>query len=134
MPINKTLPEKAMQVPTPVTPMGGVGSRPTYSGGGGIAGGVMAQPALPKVPAYQLEGEGERVLSKKKLDELLRQVCGGAPEGQEGGNLLMPEVEEVRFFPRFFLSRLSFLSVSGSQATNQRLRDGTADTKADSRS
>ena len=33
--------------------------------------------------------------AKKKLDELVRQVCGGGAEGQEG-NLLMPEVEEVR--------------------------------------
>ncbi|KAK3384991.1 hypothetical protein B0H63DRAFT_472085 [Podospora didyma] len=93
LPIPKTLPEKATQIPTPVPTMGGIGaSRPTYSGGGSI-GGVMNQPALSKTPAYQLEGEGERVLNKKKLDELVRQVCGGTAEGQEG-NLLMPEVEE----------------------------------------
>ncbi|KAK0611499.1 transcription initiation factor TFIID subunit A-domain-containing protein [Immersiella caudata] len=94
LPIAKTLPEKAMQIPTPVSVMGGAGGgRPTYSGGSGIAGGVMGQPALAKTPAYQLEGEGERVLNKKKLDELVRQVCGGTAEGQEG-NLLTPEVEE----------------------------------------
>jgi transcription initiation factor TFIID subunit 12 len=96
LPIAKTLPEKATQIPTPVSVMAGVGGgRPTYSGGSGIAGGVMGQPALAKTPAYQLEGEGERVLNKKKLDELVRQVCGGTAEGQEG-NLLTPEVEEVR--------------------------------------
>ena len=47
-----------------------------------------------KVPAIQMEGEGERVLNKKKLDELVRQVCGGTAEDQEQ-NLLQPEVEEV---------------------------------------
>jgi transcription initiation factor TFIID subunit 12 len=54
----------------------------------------MGQPAVARTPAYQLEGEGDRILNKKKLDELVRQVCGGTAEGQEG-NLLMPEVEEV---------------------------------------
>ncbi|KAK3689617.1 transcription initiation factor TFIID subunit A-domain-containing protein [Podospora appendiculata] len=94
MPIPKNLPEKAVQIPTPVLPVGGVGAgRPTYSGGSGVGGGVMNQPALPKTPAFQLEGEGERVLNKKKLDELVRQVCGGTAEGQDG-NLLTPEVEE----------------------------------------
>lgn len=53
----------------------------------------MNQPALSKTPAYQLDGEGERILNKKKLDELVRQVCGGTAEGQEG-NMLTPEVEE----------------------------------------
>ncbi|KAK1753074.1 hypothetical protein QBC47DRAFT_304634 [Echria macrotheca] len=95
MPIPKTLPEKAAQLPTPVAPQAGPGTgRPTFSGGSGIAGGVMNQPALAKTPAYQLEGEGERVLNKKKLDELVRQVCGGTAEGQEG-NMLTPEVEEA---------------------------------------
>ncbi|KAK3305830.1 transcription initiation factor TFIID subunit A-domain-containing protein [Chaetomium strumarium] len=88
MPIPKALPEKATQMPTPVPNIGGIGAgRPTYNGG------VMNQPALPKTPAYQLEGEGERILNKKKLDELVRQVCGGTAEGQDG-NLLTPEVEE----------------------------------------
>lgn len=97
LPIPKVLPEKATQIPTPVPNIGGVGSgRPTYSNGG-----VMNQPALPKIPAYQLEGEGERILNKKKLDELVRQVCGGTAEGQDG-NLLTPEVEEVRQTSSFF--------------------------------
>jgi transcription initiation factor TFIID subunit 12 len=82
--------------------MGGIGSgRPTFSGGSGIGGGVMGQPALAKTPAFQLEGEGDRVLNKKKLDELVRQVCGGTAEGDEG-NLLSPDVEEV-CFPLSFL-------------------------------
>lgn len=96
LPIPKQLPEKATQVPQPVSMGGGVGAgRPTYSAGGGVAGGVMGQPAVNKIPALQLEGEGERVLNKKKLDELVRQVSGGTAEGQEG-NMLTPEVEEVR--------------------------------------
>lgn len=96
--IPKVLPEKATQIPTPVPVVGGAGSgRPTFSGGSSIAGGVMNQPALVKVPPYVPEGEGERVLNKKKLDELVRQVCGGMAEGQEG-NMLTPEVEEVSFY------------------------------------
>lgn len=102
LPIPKVLPEKATQGPTPVNMNY---SRPTYSGGSGLGGGVMGQPALAKTPGYQLEGEGERVLNKKKLDELVRQVCGGTAEGQEG-NLLTPEVEEVSFFSLFiFISK-----------------------------
>jgi transcription initiation factor TFIID subunit 12 len=41
-----------------------------------------------------MEGEGDRVLSKKKLDELVRQVTGG---GQGEGEGLAPDVEEVCF-------------------------------------
>ncbi len=95
LPIPKVLPEKATQVPAPAATMGGLGNgRPSYSGGSGIPGGVMGQPVVAKTPSYQLEGEGERILNKKKLDELVKQVCGGTAEGQEG-DLLTPEVEEV---------------------------------------
>ncbi|KAL2883131.1 Transcription initiation factor TFIID subunit 12 [Colletotrichum sp. CLE4] len=94
LPIPKQLPEKATSVPQPVAMAGGAGAgRPTYTGGGGIAGGVMGQPAISKIPAYVHEAEGDHVLSKKKLDELVRQVCGGNAEGQEI-NMLTPEVEE----------------------------------------
>ena len=50
------------------------------------------------------EAEGDHVLSKKKLDELVRQVCGAAVEGQEP-NMLTPEVEEVghSYPPSLFL-------------------------------
>ena len=96
MPIARELPEAARQVPQPVSVGGGVAAgRPTYTGGGGMAGGVMGQPAVPKIPAYSHEAEGDHVLSQKKLHELVRQVCGGVAEGQEA-NLLTPEVEEVR--------------------------------------
>lgn len=53
----------------------------------------MNQPPINRIPAYNHEAEGDHVLSKKKLDELVRQVCGGSGEGQDG-NLLTPEVEE----------------------------------------
>ncbi|KAI9881216.1 MAG: Transcription initiation factor TFIID subunit 12 [Pleopsidium flavum] len=69
-------------------------ARPTMSGGpSNGAMGMMGQPAIPKHPGYVLEGEGERVLSKKKLDELVRQVTGGG-EGL-GGEGLTAEVEEA---------------------------------------
>ncbi|KAI3401156.1 hypothetical protein diail_302 [Diaporthe ilicicola] len=95
LPIPKQLPEKAAAPPQPVSlSAGGVTpGRPTYTGGGGIAGGVMGNPVLPKLPVVQMEGEGERVLNRKKLDDLVRQVCGGQAEGQVG-NVLTPDVEE----------------------------------------
>ncbi|PHH52892.1 Transcription initiation factor TFIID subunit 12 [Ceratocystis fimbriata CBS 114723] len=96
MAIPKQLPERATQIPQPVAMAGGAGpGRPTYNAGTGTPGGVLAQPAIPKVqiPQYINEAEGDHVLSKKRLDELVRQVCGGQPEGQEG-NILAPDVEE----------------------------------------
>lgn len=102
MSIPRQLPESATRPPQPVSlSIGGVTpGRPTYTGGGGTAGGVMGQPILPKIPQVQMEGEGERVLNRKKLDDLVRQVCGGQSEGQEG-NALTPDVEEVRYsFPQ----------------------------------
>ncbi len=96
MPIPKHLPEKATAVPQGVALGGGVkGNRPTLNQGTGTMGAALHQPAIAKIPAYNNEAEGDHVLSKKKLDELVRQVCGGASEAQEG-NLLTPEVEEVR--------------------------------------
>ncbi|OAA71634.1 transcription initiation factor TFIID subunit 12 [Cordyceps fumosorosea ARSEF 2679] len=95
MPIQKALPERSTAVPQGVTLGGGVAAgRPTISQGGGILGGVMNQPAMAKVPAYSHDAEGDHVLSKKKLDELVRQVCGAPSEGSSDSNLLTPEVEE----------------------------------------
>lgn len=95
MPIPKHLPEKAQQIPQPVATGGGVSAgRPTLGNGLGTAGGTMSQPVIQKNPTFTWEAEGEHVLSKKKLDELVRQICGG---GQEG-NYLTPDVEEVRDF------------------------------------
>lgn len=64
-------------------------ARPTMSGPTNGAPGPMGQPVIPRPPPFQLEGEGDRVLSKRKLDELVRQVTGGSDEA------LTPEVEEV---------------------------------------
>lgn len=59
--------------------------------------GPIGQPAIPRTPGYVLEGDGERVLSKKKLEELVRQVTGGSgPEGEEG-ETITADVEEVSF-------------------------------------
>ncbi|TDZ38306.1 Transcription initiation factor TFIID subunit 12 [Colletotrichum trifolii] len=94
VPVSKTLPERAMGVPQPVAMSNGAGAgRPTYTAGGGIAGGVMGQPAIAKIPAYVHEAEGDHVLSKKKLDELVRQICGGNADNLDP-NTLTPEVEE----------------------------------------
>ncbi|KAL9603691.1 MAG: hypothetical protein Q9219_001010 [cf. Caloplaca sp. 3 TL-2023] len=81
MPIPKDL--KVPQ-PQPVT-MGP--ARPTFTGGpSNGATGPMGQPAIQKHPGYVLEGDGERVLGRKKLEELVRQVTGGV-EGDEGETL-----------------------------------------------
>ena len=88
MPIPRTL---NVTQPTPVA-MGP--ARPTLSGPTNGAPGLMGQPVIPKFPPFQLEGEGDRVLSKRKLDELVRQVTGGAEEA------LTPEVEEVSLIPQ----------------------------------
>lgn len=88
MPIPRTL-----DLPSP-QPVNIGPARPTYSGGASNgANGILGQPAYQKVPAYVPEGESDRVLSKKKLDELVRQVTGGG-EGL-GGQLLSPDCEEV---------------------------------------
>ncbi|MCJ1471377.1 Transcription initiation factor TFIID subunit 12 [Lambiella insularis] len=78
----------------PLVPVSMGPSRPTLSGGPSTgAMGSMGQPSIQKHPGYVLEGEGERVLSKKKLEELVRQVTGGA-DG-EGAESLDPDVEET---------------------------------------
>ena len=64
-------------------------ARPTMGGPTNGAPGPMGQPVIPRPPPFQLEGEGDRVLSKRKLDELVRQVTGGSEEA------LTPEAEEV---------------------------------------
>ena len=79
--------------PTQPVPMGP--SRPTLTNGP-VAMGPMGQPAIQRHPGYVLEGEGERVLSKKKLEELVRQVTGGSGGEGEEGEGLTAEVEEVR--------------------------------------
>lgn len=88
MPIPKDL--KVSQ-PQPVA-MGP--ARPTLTGGpSNGAMGPMGQPAIQKHPGYVLEGDGERVLGRKKLEELVRQVTGGV-DGEEG-ETLTAAAEEV---------------------------------------
>ncbi|KAI9723640.1 MAG: hypothetical protein M1812_000940 [Candelaria pacifica] len=98
---NGDRPNNNFKMPIPknlsVAPPSAVGmgsARPTLSGGpSNGAGGMMGQPAIQRHPQFVLEGEGDRVLSKKKLDELVRQVTGGG-EGL-GGEGLSAEVEEA---------------------------------------
>jgi transcription initiation factor TFIID subunit 12 len=66
-------------------PVQGPPQRPTFS-----QPGMLQQPGLARPPPFTLEGEGDRVLSKRKLDELVRQVTGGAEDG-----LLNAEVESL---------------------------------------
>lgn len=92
MPIPKDL---KVAPPQPVS-MGP--ARPTLTGGpsnGAI--GQLGQPAIQKHPGYVLEGDGERVLSKKKLQELVKQVTGVGGEGDDAQGLT-PEVEEVSLY------------------------------------
>ncbi|KAI9791494.1 MAG: Transcription initiation factor TFIID subunit 12 [Peltula sp. TS41687] len=90
---NKMPIPKNLNIPPP-QPVSIASARPTFTGGASNGtNGIMNQPAVPKLPGYLLEGEGERVLSKKKLDELVRQVTGGG-EGL-GGQLLSPDCEEA---------------------------------------
>ncbi|KAL8674490.1 MAG: hypothetical protein Q9168_001082 [Polycauliona sp. 1 TL-2023] len=62
-------------------------ARPTLTGGpSNGAMGSLGQPAIQKQPSYVLDGEGERVLGRKKLEDLVRQVTGGM-DGEEGETL-----------------------------------------------
>ena len=88
MPIPKDL-----KVPQP-QPVAMGPARPTFTGGpSNGAMGPMGQPAIQKHPQYVLEGDGERVLGRKKLEELVRQVTGGV-DGEEG-ETLTAAAEEV---------------------------------------
>ena len=80
----------------PTQPVSMGPSRPTLTNGP-IAMGPMGQPAIQRHPGYVLEGEGERVLSKKKLEELVKQVTGGTGGEGEEAEGLNADVEEVWF-------------------------------------
>ena len=90
MPIPKE-PNWTIPPPQPVS-MGQ--ARPTLTNGAHIPG-PISQPVITKHPGYVLEGEGERVLSKKKLEELVRQVTGSTGSDTDDGETLTAEVEEV---------------------------------------
>ena len=94
MPIPKVLPPRATEPPHP---MQMPPTRPTYSGGpSGSGSGLMQQPVMQKAPGFNVEGDAERVLNKRKLDELIRQVTGGG-EGLDNSEGLTPEVEDVSY-------------------------------------
>jgi len=83
LPIPKVL---TIQTPTPVA----VGpARPTLSGGTHAPSGshVIGFPAITKAPPFELEEGGSGLLSKRKLEELVKQM---SPNEK-----LDPEVEEV---------------------------------------
>ena len=71
-------------------------SRPTLNGGPGVGmPGQMGEPAIPVMPGYVLEtSEDGRVLSRKKLNELAREVCGPGEDEK-----LTPEAEDVSVNP-----------------------------------
>ncbi|KAK5116893.1 hypothetical protein LTR62_006614 [Meristemomyces frigidus] len=72
-PNNKFPIAKQIQVdPRLNQPMSIPAARPTMS-----QAGMQNQPGLARPPPYTLEGEGDHVLSKSKLSELVRQVTGG---------------------------------------------------------
>ena len=56
----------------------------------------MAQPGIQRPAQFTLEGEGDRVLSKRKLDELVRQVTGSPADSSNSNESgLDPAVEEA---------------------------------------
>ncbi|RDW86138.1 putative transcription initiation factor TFIID subunit 12 [Aspergillus mulundensis] len=86
--VNMVIPKNLNVSPT--KPVSMAPDRPTLSSGPSHgAMGMMGQPAIQKHPGYVLEGEGQRVLSKKMLDVLVRQVTGGGD-----GEGLTPDAEE----------------------------------------
>ena len=89
--LNRHPPTRPLNIP-PLTAVNMAAARPTLPGGPGPVG-PIGQPAIQTFPGYMLRGEGDRVLSKNKLQELVREVTGGA--GGEGAETLDPEVEEV---------------------------------------
>ena len=94
-PSTNTMNQRPANRPLNVPPLAAASmppARPSMAGGQGPVG-SMGQPALQTYPGFLLQGEGDHVLSKNKLQELVREVTGGA--GGEGSDTLDPEVEEV---------------------------------------
>ena len=81
------IPKDLRMDPRTQAPVAGPPSRPTMMG----QGGMMNVPGVQKPAPFTLEGEGDHVLSKRKLDELVRQITGSV--SPEDG--LSPEVEEA---------------------------------------
>ncbi|KAM0704581.1 hypothetical protein Q7P35_008815 [Cladosporium inversicolor] len=81
------IPKDLRMDPRTQAPVAGPPSRPTMMG----QGGMMNVPGVQKPAPFTLEGEGDHVLSKRKLDELVRQITGSV--SPEDG--LSPDVEEA---------------------------------------
>lgn len=81
------IPKQLNLGPQAQTAVSGPPSRPTMMG----QGGMMGMPGVQKAPPFTLEGEGDHVLSKRKLDELVRQITGSTNPADG----LTPEVEEA---------------------------------------
>lgn len=92
-PNNKFPIAKQLQIDPRISqPVQGPPARPTLANAG-----MIQQPGMTRPAAYTLEGEGDRVLSKRKLDELVRQVTGGGSTtatNDADNAFLAPEVEE----------------------------------------
>ncbi|KAK5939616.1 Transcription initiation factor TFIID subunit 12 [Knufia obscura] len=82
---------KNLQIPDP-TPVQMPPARPTLNGGANVGfSGQLAQPAITTFPGYVLEhSEDGHLLSKKKLNDLVREVLGPNSEDQ-----LTAEAEEI---------------------------------------
>lgn len=95
---------KNLQVSEP-TPVQMPPARPTLNGGANVGmPGQLAQPALTTFPGYVLEqSEDGHLLSKKKLQDLVREVIGPNSDDQ-----LTPEAEEVSMALVGIPSRLTF--------------------------
>ena len=95
--LNPTKKEERLNIPknlnvTAPRPVPMPPARPTLNGGPGVGmPGQMGEPAIPTMPGYVLEtSEDGRVLSRKKLNELAREVCGPGDD-----DMLTPEAEDV---------------------------------------
>jgi transcription initiation factor TFIID subunit TAF12 len=85
------IPKQLTLDPRTQVPVPGPASRPTYQ-----SSGMMQQPGIQRPAQFTLEGEGDRVLSKRKLDELVRQVTGTpASDPSSDSHALAPDVEEA---------------------------------------
>lgn len=83
------IPKQLQMDPRMQQPVPGPQSRPTFGNAG-----MMSQPGVQRPAQFTLEGDSDRVLSKRKLDELVRQVTGSPADGTaESG--LAPDVEEA---------------------------------------
>lgn len=86
---------------------------------------MIGQPGLTRPQPFTLEGEGDHVLSKRKLDELVRQVTGSADTSPDAGGLA-PEVEEAilaladDFFDELVTSACRLAKLRSSQTLEPR--------------